>query len=66
MKNTLKRIGAILLIILLLACVVLTLVFTVTGSKNFLGMLMITLLLPVLLWVYMFFYKLLKDRSNET
>lgn len=66
MKNTLKRIGAILLIILLLACVVLTLVFAVTGSKNFLGMLMITLLLPVLLWVYMFFYKLLKDRSNET
>lgn len=66
MKNTLKRIGAILLIILLLACVVLNLVFAVTGSKNFLGMLMITLLLPVLLWVYMFFYKLLKDRSNET
>ena len=66
MKNTLKRIGAILLIILLLACVVLTLVFAVTGSKNFLGMLMITLLLPVLLWVYMFFHKLLKDRSNET
>lgn len=66
MKNTLKRIGAILLIILLLACVVLTLVFAVTGSKNFLGMLMITLLLPVLLWVYMFFYKLLKGRSNET
>lgn len=66
MKEILKRAGAILLVVLLLACVILTLVFAVTGSKNFLGMLMITLLFPILLWVYSFFYKLLKDRANET
>lgn len=66
MKEIFKRAGAILLVVLLLACVILTLVFAVTGSKNFLGMLMITLLLPILLWVYSFFYKLLKDRANET
>lgn len=66
MKEILKRAGAIFLVFLLLACVILTLIFAVTGSKNFLGMLMITLLLPVLLWVYSFFYKLLKDRANET
>lgn len=66
MKEILKRAGAIFLVFLLLACVILTLIFAVTGSKNFLGMLMITLLLPILLWVYSFFYKLLKDRANET
>lgn len=57
MKQRIKQIGAIAIILLLLACVVLTLVFAVTGNHNFLGMLMITLVLPVLLWAFLFFYR---------
>ena len=51
-------------ILLIVACVFLTLYFAVTGNANFLGMLLLTLMLPILLWVYLFFYKLLKDKRN--
>lgn len=60
-----KRIVAIIGVLTLLACVVITLIFAVTGNPNFLGMLLLTLMFPILLWVFMFIYKLLKDRSNE-
>lgn len=65
MKKTIKRIEAIIGIIAILACVVITLVFAITGNENFLGMLLVTLMMPILLWVYMFIYKLIKDKSNE-
>ena len=64
-KGTVKRIAAIIGIIAILACVIVTLVFAITGNKNFLGMLLVTLMMPILLWVYMFIYKLIKDKSNE-
>ncbi len=64
MKNNLKRIVAMAVILLIVACVFLTLYFAVTGNANFLGMLLLTLMLPILLWVYLFFYKLLKDKRK--
>ena len=64
-KGTVKRIAAIIGIIAILACVIVTLVFAITGNANFLGMLLVTLMMPILLWVYMFIYKLIKDKSNE-
>ena len=64
-KGTVKRIAAIIGIIAILACVIVTLVFAITGNANFLGMLLLTLMMPILLWVYMFIYKLIKDKSNE-
>lgn len=64
-KGIFKRIAAIFGIVAILACVVITLVFAVTGNKNFLGMLLVTLMMPILLWVYLFIYKLIKDRTNE-
>ena len=64
-KGTVKRISAIIGIIAILACVIVTLVFAITGNANFLGMLLLTLMMPILLWVYMFIYKLIKDKSNE-
>ena len=65
-KNTLSRILAIFTLAILAVCLILTLVFAITGSKYFMGMMFVTLVLPVLLWICLFFYKGSKDRSNET
>lgn len=65
-KNGLvKRILALAGVGILLLLVILTLVFAVTGNPNFMGMLVITLMAPVLLWVYSFIYKLLTGKSAE-
>lgn len=63
MKNNIKRILAILCVILIIACVITTLVLAIMGSPNFMGMLVVTLMFPVFLWIYAFIYKLLKDRN---
>ena len=65
-KGMMKRIAAIIGIAAILICVITTLIFAITGNPNFLGMLLLTLMMPILLWVYMFIYKLIKDRTNET
>lgn len=62
MKDNLKRIAALGLVFVIAICVILTLYFAVTGNANFLGMLLLTLMLPILLWVYLFFYKLLREK----
>lgn len=61
----LKRILALLGAIGLLLLAVFTLVFAITGNPNFMGMLLITLMAPILLWVYMFIYKLVKGKSID-
>lgn len=60
-----KRILALLGVGILLLFVILTLVFAVTGNSNFFGMLLITLMAPILLWIYMFIYKLVTGKSAE-
>lgn len=60
-----KRILALLGAIGLLLLAVLTLVFAITGNPNFMGMLLITLMAPILLWIYMFIYKLVKGKSAD-
>lgn len=60
-----KRILALFGVGVLLLFVILTLVFAVTGNPNFFGMLLITLMAPILLWIYMFLYKLLTGKSAE-
>ncbi|MDO4555473.1 MAG: hypothetical protein Q4B70_10045 [Lachnospiraceae bacterium] len=60
-----KRILALLGVFALLLLVILTLVFAVTGNPNFFGMLLITLMAPILLWVYAFIYKLVRGKSAE-
>ena len=60
-----KRLLALAGVGILLFLVILTLVFAVTGNPNFFGMLLITLMAPILLWVYSFIYKLLRGKSAE-
>lgn len=64
-KNKIQRVLAILTLLILASCLILTLIFAFTGSKYFMVMLLITLLVPIILWICMFFYKQKKDRLNE-
>ncbi len=65
-NNRGQRILAVITLIVLAVCLILTLIFAFIGSRYFMPMLLITLLAPILLWICMFFYKQSKDRSNET
>ena len=61
----LKRIAALLLVIILVGLVFLTLYCAVTGSRYFMASPMTTLLLPVLLYAYMFLFRLLTKTREE-
>lgn len=56
----LKRILALLLVVFLIGMVFLTLYLAVTGSRYFMASLITTLGLPLLLYVYMFMYRIMK------
>lgn len=63
--NKLKRIAALLLVVILVGMVFLTLYCAVTGSRLFMVSLVTTLLLPVLLYAYMLIYRLLKKNGEN-
>ncbi len=64
-----KRIIALLGIILLLALYVATLILAIIGSEEALNLLKAaiyaTVVLPVLLWAYSFIYRLIKKHYGE-
>lgn len=64
-----KRILAILLVIILAGLYISTLVFALIGSERAMDWLKVsiysTIVLPVLLWAYSFVYKLLKKSGEE-
>lgn len=64
-----KRIIALLGVILLLALYISTIVLACIGSENALNLLRAaiyaTIVVPVLLWAYSFIYKLLKNNYSE-
>jgi uncharacterized RDD family membrane protein YckC len=60
-----KRILALAGVVILLLMAVITLVFAVTGNPNFFGMLLITLMAPILLWIYLYIYQLLRGKSAQ-
>ena len=59
-----RRIVAGLTVVLIIALLIGTLVCVVTGSKYFFGMLFLTLVVPVVLWVFMWFTHLVNDDSE--
>jgi uncharacterized protein YpmB len=67
--KTVKRILAIIGIILLLALYGSTLIFALIGDPKsmllFRAAVIMTVIIPVLIWAYTFVYKLLKDLSKE-
>ena len=64
MRN-LKRILALLLAVFLLAMVFVTLYLAVTGSRYFMASLFVTLGFPLLLYAYLFIYRLIKGRDEK-
>ena len=63
--DRLKRIAALALAIFLLAMVFVTLYLAVTGSPYFMASLFATLGLPLLIYVYLFIYRLLKGPDDR-
>ncbi len=63
--DRLKRIAALALAIFLLAMVFVTLYLAVTGSPYFMASLFVTLGLPLLIYVYLFIYRLLKGPDDR-
>ena len=63
--HKLKQIGALLLVVILVALVLLTLYFSVTGSRYFMASLVVTLVFPVLLYAYMLVYRIVKKNGQE-
>lgn len=64
MKEKLKRICALLLVIIMIALVFLTLFFAITGSPYFFGSLIAMFMLPILVYSYMFIYRLLRQEEK--
>ena len=63
--RTVKRILALLLAAFLLAMVFVTLYLAVTGSRYFMSSLFVTLGFPLLLYAYLFIYRLIKGRDEK-
>ena len=62
-----KRVLALFLAVFLLAMVFVTLYLAVTGSRYFMASLFVTLGFPLLLYAYLFIYRLIKgqDKKND-
>ncbi len=67
--KTVKRILAIIGIVLLASLYVITIVLALTDDPNtmnaFRASIYCTVLVPVLIWAYAFIYRLLKNDNNE-
>lgn len=60
-----KRIAALLIVIFLIAMVFVTLYCAITGSPYFMASLFMMLALPLLIYAYMFIYRIVKDKNEK-
>lgn len=60
----LRQIVAMLTVILIVALLIATVICAITGSKYFFGMLFLTIAVPVVLWVFMWFTHLLNGNQE--
>lgn len=60
-----KRIAALLMVIFLIAMVFVTLYCAITGSTYFMASLFTMLALPLLIYAYMFIYRIVKDKNEK-
>lgn len=63
--NKLRRVVAMLTVLLIVGLIIGTLICAFTGSKHFMGMLFLALAVPIVLWVFMWFTNLVSDQSKE-
>lgn len=61
----LRRIVALLSVVLILVLVVATLICAIIGSKYFFGMLALTFFVPIVLWVFMWFSNMTNKEQKD-
>ncbi len=61
-----RRITAWITVIIIVGLIIGTLICAVTGSDYFFGMLALTFLVPIILWVFMWFSKLVNGNQEST
>lgn len=61
----LKRIGAIILVVLLVGLYVATFIIGVTGKGNFMGMIFLDVVIPVLCWGTWLMARVLRRKGEE-
>lgn len=59
-----RRIVALLTVIVIVALVIGTLICAISGSRYFFGMLFLSFAVPVVLWVFMWFTRLVNGESG--
>ena len=59
-----RRITAWITVIIIVGLIIGTLICAVTGSDYFFGMLALTFIVPVILWVFMWFSKLVNGNQE--
>lgn len=59
-----RQVVAGITVLVLIGLLIGTLVCAITGSSYFFGMLFLTLVVPVVLWVFMWFTKLINGDSD--
>ncbi len=62
--DRIRRISAWITIVVIIGLLVGTVVCAVTGSEYFFGFLALTILVPVVLWVFMWFTRLIHGKSE--
>lgn len=60
-----KQIAALVLVIFLIAMVFVTLYCAITGSPYFMASLFVMLGLPLLIYAYMFIYRLVEEKDKK-
>ena len=64
MFNRLRRIMALLTVVFIVVLLIITIICAVTGSKYFFGMLFLSIVVPIVLWVFMWFTHLVNGSSE--
>lgn len=62
--NKLRRITAFLSVVVIVVCVIAAFILGVMGSKYFLGMLVLAIIIPAILWVFMWFTRFINGDSD--
>ncbi|MBE5923465.1 MAG: DUF2207 domain-containing protein [Lachnospiraceae bacterium] len=60
-----RRISAVLTIAVIIGLIIGTIVCAITGSKLFFGMLFLMIVVPVVLYVFMWFTKLVSGKEED-
>lgn len=63
--NKVRRITAWITIIVIVGLIIGTIVCAITGSDYFFGFFALSIFVPVVLWIFMWFTKLVNDKSEK-